>query len=163
MLDAKSNKLLVDSQNKRLSKVDPKLVGSIKKAVMAGETIMYKSKSDILTQQLSKSDDVAHNVGEGATKLVTILYQQSKKTMPMNVMGPTAFLLMLEGLDFLEKAGKIKVTPELLAEATQDFGSSFLQLFGVTPQKMQSMIAAKQGGQPQPSTPTPPAGILAGA
>lgn len=161
MLDAKSNKLLVDSQNKRLSKLDPKLVQSVKKAVMAGETIMYQSKNDILTQQLTKSNDVAHNVGEGATKLVTILYQQSKKTMPMNVMGPTAFLLMLEGLDFLEKAGKIKVTPDLLDEATKDFGSSFLQLFGVTPEKMQSMIAAKQGGQPQP--PTPPAGILAGA
>ena len=92
---------------------------------------------------------------------MTILYQQSKKTMPITVMGPTAFLLMLEGLDFLEKAGKIEVTPDLLDEATKDFGSSFLQLFGVTPEKMQSMIAAKQGGQPQP--PTPPAGILAGA
>jgi len=159
MLGKNSNPLLVQTESAVMQKVKPELKNGLQRAITAGLKIMYESKNGIFTQQLSKSQDYAHNVGEGVAKLVGMMFQQSKKTMPMNIAIPAATVFMCEGLDFLEKAGKVKVTPELLAEATQDMSASVLQLFGVTPEKMQQMIAAKQGGQPA----TPPAGILAGA
>lgn len=165
MLGKTTNSLLQQTEQQVQAKVKPELKGNFDKAVAAGLQIMYGSKGGIVTQQLSKSQDYAHNVGEGVAKLVAILFKQSKGTLPMNIAIPAATVFMCEGLDFLEQAGKIKVTSELLAETTQDMSASVLQLFGVTPEKMQQMIAEKQGGaqlaQP-PAAPAmmPPAGIL---
>lgn len=161
MLGKTTNPLLQQTEQQIQAKVKPEVKAGFDKAVTAGLKIMYGSKGGVVTQQLSKSEDYAHNVGEGVAKLVAILFQQSKGTIPMNIAIPAATVFMCEGLDFLEKAGKVKVTPDLLAETTQDMTASVLQLFGVTPEKMQQMIAEKQGGAPaSPVAPAPPTGIL---
>lgn len=169
MLGKTTNPLLQKTEQAVLAKVQPNLQMALQRTVSAGLHIMYGSKGNILAQQLSKTPDYAHNVGEGAAKLVGILFHQSKNTMPMNVAVPAATIFMCEGLDFLEKAGRVQVTPELLAETTQDMGASVLQLFGVTQDKMQQMIAQKaaqgspgqaQAGASPMAAPTPPPGII---
>jgi hypothetical protein len=64
--------------------------------------------------------------------------------------------LLCEGLQFLEDAGKVKVDANFLAECMKEMGSAVLQVFGVSPQKLQSII----GQQGQPAQPTPPQGAM---
>jgi hypothetical protein len=154
MLGKTTNPLLQKTELGIQAKLKPQLQMPLQRTVTAGLEIMYGGDYKIMLQQLSKSPDYPHNVGEGAAKLVGILYHQSKNTMPMSIAVAAATIFMCEGLDFLEKAGKLKVTPDLLAETTQDMGASVLQLFGVTQDKMQQMMAQKQGATP------PPAGII---
>lgn len=139
------NPLLQQTQQGILQKIKPELKAPLERTVAAGLQVMY-AKPEVLIQQLSKSPDFAHSVGEGAAKLVGVLFSQSKNTMPINIAVPAATFFMCEGLDFLEKAGKVQVTSELLAEATQDMSASVLQLFGVTQDKMKQAMAQK--GQP---------------
>jgi hypothetical protein len=172
MLGKTANPLLQQTEQAIMQKMKPEFQEPLKRTVTAGLQVMYGSKNNMTVQQLSKSNDYAHNVGEGAAKLVGILFEQSKKTMPPEIAVAAATIFMCEGLDFLEQAGKIKVTPDLLAEATQDMGASVLQLFGVSQEKMQQMIAQKQGqgapgspptGATPMAAPTPPAGIVQAA
>ena len=157
MLGKTTNPLLQQTEQAILQKIKPELKLPLERTVAAGLQVMY-GKPELLIQQLSKSEDFAHNVGEGAAKLVGVLYGQSKKTMPVSIAVPAATIFMCEGLDFLEKAGKVKVTPELLAEATQDMGASVLQLFGITQDKMREALAQKGA---QPPDQAPPQGIIA--
>jgi hypothetical protein len=46
-----------------------------------------------------------------------ILYHASKKTAPMQALIPAGMLLLFEGLQFLEDAGRVQVTPDFLARA----------------------------------------------
>jgi hypothetical protein len=149
MLGTTTNPLLQQTEQGVLQKVKPELKAPLERTVTAGLQVMY-SKPEVLIQQLSKSNDFAHSVGEGSAKLVGVLFHQSKNTMPISIAVPAAVIFMCEGLDFLEKAGKVKVSPELLAEATQDTTASVLQLFGVTQDKMREAVAKKGGQSPQP-------------
>ena len=81
---------------------------------------------------------------------------------------PAATILLCEALDFMEKAGKVQVNPNTLAQAMQALASSLLQLFGVTPDKLQGALQQAQGQQatqqPQQATPSAPVGgILSNA
>lgn len=151
MLGKTNNEMMQQVEQQMQAKVPPESKAGFEKAVTAGLKVMYESKGGVITQQLSKSDDYAHNVGEGVAKLIGILFQQSKGTLPIEIAFPAASIFMCEGLDFLEKAGKVEVTPELLAETTQDMTASVLQLYGITPEQMQQVIAEKQGQQTAPA------------
>lgn len=170
MLGKATNPLLQKTEQAILAKVKPELQSGMQRTVTAGLQVMYGSKTNLMTQQLGKSPDYAHNVGEGAAKLLGILYQQSKKTMPLSIGVPAAMIFTCEGLDFLEKAGKLQVTPDLLSQATQEMGASVLQLFGVKPEQMQQAIAQQEAkgaaptASPTPATPSgPPAQGIVGA
>jgi hypothetical protein len=64
------------------------------------------------------------------------------------------------------------VDADFLAECMKAMGSAVLQVFGVSPQKLQQIVGSAQGGQPaQPAQPPqgamppapPPGGIVTGA
>ena len=140
MLGNTTNPLLKQTEQAIMAKVEPNLQNPLQRTITAGLEIMYGSKQGVLKNQLMKSNDFAHNAGEGAAKLVGILFIQSKKTMPVKVAVPAATIFMCEALGFLEQSGKVKVTPELLADSTKDMAASVLQLFGVSQDKMNAMI-----------------------
>jgi hypothetical protein len=146
MLGKTTNPLLQQTEQAITARVPQNLQNPLQRTLTAGFEIMYGSKAGVLKSQLMKSNDFAHNAGEGAAKLIGILFIQSKKTMPVKIAVPAATIFMCEALGFLEQAGKIKVTPELLADATKDMAANVLQLFGVSQDKMNSMISQPPKG-----------------
>jgi hypothetical protein len=151
------NPLLQKTQDALLAKVDQRLVPVVNKVVNAGRKVMYSDASrGMAIQELKQATD-PEGIGSAAAKMAGVLFNQSKQTIPMEVLFPATMLLMLEALQFLEDAGTVKVEPNFLAECTKATGSAFLQLMGVTPEKLQELAAQRQ--QPQ----QPAAGILAGA
>lgn len=151
------NALLKQAADAIQAKVPPELVPTFKRIVLAGEKVMYSPQThDMMIQQMKSNPDPAEAAGEGIAKLFGILFKESKGTLNMKAAIPAMTVLLCDALDFMEEAGKVKVDNTLLAAATKEMGSSLMQIMGVTPEKLQTMLS-KQGGTPQP------AGIVAGA
>jgi hypothetical protein len=121
----------------------PNLTPVVQKVVAAGQKVIYSPETQkLLIAQMTGGGDQAENVGSGIAKLMGILMNQSHNTIPMQAAVPAATILMCDGLDFLEQAGDVQVTPDFLAQCTKDMSSALLQVFGVSPEKIQGYMGA---------------------
>ncbi len=146
------NPILQKTQDAVMQKADQRLAPVINKLADAGKKVMYSEKTQELTfEALGDGKDPAV-IGAAVAKLIGIIYNQSKNTAPMQALIPAAVVLLCEGLDFLEQAGAVEVTPDFLAQCTMEMGSNVAQLFGVTPDRLQGMVnkSGKAAQAPQP-------------
>ncbi len=158
------NQLLEQAKAAVLKKADPRLVGVIKKVVAAGEKVMTSDQTRSMFVKQMAGGATPEAVGAGAAKLIGILQNQSKGSIPPEVLVKAATILMCEGLQLLEDAGKVKVTPDFLAACTKAMGSAVLQLLGATPEQLTQLL--QKQGQPspaQPAQPAAPGGLVQGA
>lgn len=157
MIGQVSNPMLAQAEQGITSKVAPNLQSGLAKVVHAGLTIMYSPQ---LAQQrnahMASSKDPAQDAGQGAARLISNLYQQSGKTMPIPLVIPAAMIFAFEYLDLVAKAGKAQITPDLISQATHAVADAVLPLLGVSKDKLAGMIQ-QQGGTTQGQAPTPPA------
>lgn len=165
------NPLLQKTEAAYKAKIDPRLLPVVMKIVNAGKQVMYSPQTRHMMQaQLAGGAD-PEKIGQGIAKLMGILFHASKKTAPMQALIPAGMLLMFEGLQFLEDAGTVQVTPDLLAACTQATTSALLQVLGIKPEQVQGAIdharTRAQTAQPaQPATPgaaVAPAGGIVGS
>lgn len=157
MLGQASNVMLAKAEDGIQSKVSPANQANLAKVIHAGLTIMYSPKmTDQRNQMIANSKDPAKDAGQGAARLVSNLYQQSGQKMPQQLIVPAAMIFAFEWLDLVSKAGKVDVTPDLIAQATQEVGNAVLPMFGVTPDKLAQMKAqgGAQAAQQPPAAPT---------
>jgi hypothetical protein len=156
------NPLLVQVEQAITAKVAPDMKKAFNKIVVAGMKLMYAPQTEKMLRKQMDSGPPPIAAGQGAAKVVGLMLAKSKGTAPFKAMIPAGVMLTMEALDFLEKAGKAELTPELVAEAVQEFGSAVLQVIGVTPDKLEQMMsrvpdAQKQQAQEQqpPQEPAP--------
>lgn len=164
MIGNASNPMLAQAEQGIQAKVPANLQSALAKVIHAGVTIMYSPKiAQQRNEQLATMKDPVGSVGPGAARLMYNLYQQSKKTIPIPLIIPAAMIISMEYLDLLAKAGKVQITPDVIAKSVQSVVQATLPLLGLTPQKMaqlQQMSAQKSGGAaPAPAAP----GILGSA
>ena len=158
MINKNANPLLVKTEQAVMAKLAPDQRKAFQKIMTAGLRVLDSEQSHkLVAGQLKQNADPADIAGVGVAKLLGVLINQSKGTMPMKAAMPAATVLLLESLDRLEELGKIEITNDTLAAAMQSMSSAIMQLFGVTPQKMDAMMKAKQGQAPeaQPAAPEP--------
>ncbi len=164
MINPKANPLLVKTEQAVRAKLAPEHRKHFEKILTAGLLVMDGEQSHkLVAGQLKSGADPSDIAGAGTAKLLGVLINQSKGTMPMKAGIPAATVLLLESLDRLEELGKIEITNETLAAAMQSMSSALMQLFGVTPEKLSAMMKAKQGAQQQPAQVAQPAQPLIGA
>lgn len=155
------NQLLEQTSAAILQRVDPRLRPVVEKLVESGKRVMYSEKTrELAMQQLAGGTD-PENIGAGVAQLAGMLFTESNRTVPMQALAPASAVLLAEALAFLEEAGAVQVDEQFLAACTQALGASFLQLLGITPEKLQEVI----GQQPAAGAAQPAAqqGIVAGA
>lgn len=142
------NPLLQQAMQDIEAKVSPDMLRTFKKIVLAGEKVMYSPQThQMMLKQMQSNPNPAEAAGEGIAKLFAILLRESKGTLNMKAAIPAMTVLLCEALAFMEEAGKVQVTPEILSAATQEMGSSLMQVLGVTPEKLQAMLAKQRAGQ----------------
>lgn len=177
MIGQTTNPQLEQVEQAVQAKVPPALNDAFTRIVAAGQKIMYSPQTrQLLQKQLQQPGQPTEIVGEGVAKLMAILYQQSKGTMPMKAAIPAAQVLLCEALDFVAKAGILQVSSDTIAEATKAMVTYLLQIFGFSQAKIQQYIQAgmAHGGAvgtapgdvaAAPGAPAPAAsgGIIAGA
>lgn len=165
MLGQASNPMLQQAEDGIKAKVPQNQQDALDKVVHAGLTILYSPKlAQQRNERIAATTDPVKDAGEGAARMMSNLFQQSGKKMPLPVIIPAGMILALEFLDLLAKAGKAQVTPDLIAKVSKAVADSLLPLFGATPDKVQQAMAQSKGAQPpagQPVAPAPvPTGII---
>lgn len=176
MLGQSTNPQLQQVEQAVQGKVPPELMGAFQRIVTAGLKVMYSPQTrQMLASQLKQQGDPSEIVGQGIAKLMAILYQQSKGTMPMKAAIPAAQVLTCEAIDFAAKAGIMQITNDTIAQTTQEMVSALLQVFGFSQSKVQQFIqagmehSAKNGaamptsGAQAPAGNAPPAGGIVGS
>lgn len=153
------NDLMKKAAADRMAKVNPKLVPAVEKVVASGKKVMYAEQTRGMFLEAMKAGTDPESIGAAVAKLMVILQNQAKGTIPPEILIPAATLLLFEGLAFLEDAGMVTVDAPFLAECTKAMGSAMLQIMGVSPEKLQGML---QQGAPQGQPAAPPAGIVQG-
>lgn len=159
MIGKASDPLLEKAEQGVQSKIPQAKQQAFGRIVHAGLTIMYAPQlAQQRQQRMASVTDPVQDAAQGAARMMSNLYQQSGKSMPTDLIVPAALVLGYEWLDLLAHAGKAQITPDLIAQATQQISQSVLNLMGLTPDKI-AQLKAQSGQGAQPAQPAP-AGIL---
>lgn len=141
-------------QDKVRQSIPPQFRVAVQKLVLAGQKIMYDPKTHhLMVQALQSDSDPAHAVGMGVTQLMTMMWVQSKGTIPPPALIPAAILLVCEALDFCEQGKLLKPDNDMIANSVQVVVSYMMQKMGIKPGDM-AKVAGIQGQQPA-NTQTP--------
>jgi len=146
--------VIAQVQDKVRQSIPPQFRVAVQKLVLAGQKIMYDPKTHhLMVQALQSDSDPAHAVGMGVTQLMTMMWVQSKGSIPMPAMIPAAILLVCESLDFCEQSNLLKPDNDMIGNAVQVVVSYMMQKMGIKPGDM-AQAAGIQGQQPA-NTQTP--------
>ncbi len=125
--------------------VQPKFMDAYKRVVVAGMKVMFDKKTHkMMIEGLEDEPDPITTGVRGLIGILSILYKQSRGTMPMEAMIPAGLTLMIIGLDFMDKTGIVKVGKEELGKATQEYLNELLPKIGLTPEKMNTLMTNVQ-------------------
>lgn len=114
---------------------------SYQKIVIAGMKYAMNGGEKSILAQLKDSENVLEDVVQGAIGLVGVLRRSAKGAMPVDAMIPAAMTLMLEALDYAERAGMIEIDKATIDQATQLFVETLLPKLGLTPEKLEEMTS----------------------
>lgn len=118
---------------------------SYMKIVVAGMKYAMNGGDKSILAQLKDSENVVEDAVKGAIGLVGVLRRAAKGVMPVDALIPAAMTLMLEALDYAERAGLITVDKAMIDQATQLFVETLLPKLGLTPQKLGEMTQRVHG------------------
>jgi hypothetical protein len=143
-----TNQMLIDIQRNIESKVSPENKQRYDKTVLAAETLMFDPKTH-QNMELVKNPDSQQNlvetVSKGVSGLMWLLYQQSKKSLPAEVLVFAGTTTICKVLDFAERGLKLPVTPEIISQTTKRTTDKLFEQMGITPEQLKAAIT--QGKQ----------------
>jgi len=140
------NPMIVKAEAAIDAKVSPTDKQAYDKIVLAGMKVLFsKETHKELFEGLEQAEDKMTMAVEGIIGLLGMLFKESRNTMPLGPMILAGQSLLMEGLDFMEQAGMIEVTPDVLAEVTQKYVETLLPNIGLPADKMQAALGQLQG------------------
>ncbi len=132
--------------------IPPELRGAFRQACAAGKRIFYAEEMrEEIQKQLSGNAPLWQKIGEGTAKLVMMIDQQSKKTLPQELVVPLGIELASEIADFLSEAGET-MSDEDKQKAVLYTSVCIAKLYGASDEQIQSMA---QGSAPPAEAPAP--------
>lgn len=137
-----NNKLLQATEKKLEAGLTPDNRDDYFKIVVAGMRTALDQGPNGIMASLKQSKDPVSDAAIGAVNLVLLMRKQSQGTMPPKALVPAAMTLMLQALDFCDKAGITKITAQKLDRATHIFANHMFRAFNVTPQNLR-MLGSK--------------------
>jgi hypothetical protein len=172
-----ANPLLKQAEQYIENNLKPELRNDYMKIVIAGLKVGLDKGKDSILASLHQSRDPITDCVKGAIGVIGLLKRRAKGTMPVKAMIPAAATLMLQALDYADKAGIVTVGKDELDQATQLFTETILPFVGVShdqmakltqqvhgimgdPAKMAALkkVPLTSNGQPQASGAPPPGG-----
>lgn len=150
------NPILAKVQESVVAKVPDDDKEDFYNVIKAGRRILYDPKThqqlEIVKNPESRKDPV-HTIANGIAGLGYILWMQSRKQMPPEVLLPALVMLMCDIMDFSEKAYGLTVSNELVAATTKEFMGQVFTKLGVRPEHLQEAIRQGQAQMAQPAAP----------
>lgn len=135
------------------------LKGIFQKAVLSGMRIMFdKSSHQMALAELDKPGPLATRLSNGIIALVYMLWDQSNKTLPPQILVPVTLVLTLRAFQFLQMSKDPEATKEVMGEAVAEAVQGVMDRAGATQDKIPGLLK-QQGGKPgAPAAPAAPAG-----
>lgn len=143
-----TNQMLLTIQHNIEAKVSKENKTRYDKTVLAAETLMFDPKTHQnmeLVKNPASQSNLVETVSKGVAGLMWLLYQQSKRTLPAEVMVYAGTTTICKVLDFAERGLKLPVTPEIIAQTTKRTTDKLFEKMGITPDQLKAAIV--QGRQ----------------
>jgi len=123
------------------------------KIVLAGKKVMFSEQSHkMFLEQLDGPGTIAQKLGQGVAGLMALLWQESRQSLPPQLLIPGGMVLVAVAADFLRKGG-MEVADEDVAGGIEAMVTALLQAGGVDPDKMAEIGA--RGGKTDGTMPAP--------
>lgn len=147
---------------KAKEKIPPNLAPILDKIVLSGMRIMFdKASHQMALAELNKPGPLAQRLTTGMIALMYMLWKQSNKTIPPQLIVPATLILTLRAFQFLQLSKDPEATKEVLGEAVAESVQGVMDRFGATQDKLPGLL---KGGAPgAPSGAAVPAPAAAGA
>lgn len=148
----------IDPQSVRQGmKLPDQLKGAYDKVVLAGMKVMFSDQThQEFLKEIQGNDLLANRVGKTIAGLMMLLFAESKKTMPQQVMIPAGTELVVQAIDFIQKSGLEQVTNKDVGDAVQVFINLIMkQTKGGGGQPSQPPAQPPAAPQSQPPAPPP--------
>lgn len=111
--------------------------------VLAGEKIMFDEnthKNMELVKNPESRKDPVNTISKGVAGLMWLMFQQSKQTIPYDVLIMSAVVLMCKAIDFAERGLDIQFDNKMIADTTKEMGELMFKRLGITPEQLQEAI-----------------------
>lgn len=120
---------------------------AFEKIVLAGLKVLYSPEmKDEIQKELDRDVPVWQKLGEGVAKLLVMLDQQSKKTMPQQLIIPAAVEIVADAADFIAQSGE-EVSPDDLQKATAYVAICIAKIYRVPDDQIPRMFGQGQVAQ----------------
>jgi hypothetical protein len=146
-----------------VAQVEAKIPANLKdiynKAVLSGMRIMFSGQSHhLLTDALDKPGPLATNISNGIIQLMYLLWTQSNKTLPPQIIVPVTVTLTLKAFDYLQHSHDPQATKDVLGQATTLAIHGIMARFGVGQAPQAGAQPPSGGATPPPGGPSAPPG-----
>ena len=127
--------------------------------VLAGKRVMFDQRSHkMFLEQLDGPGTTAQKLGQGVAGLMGLLWQESRQSLPPQLLIPAGMVLVAVAAEFLKKGG-MDVSDQDIAGGIEALVTALLQAGGVDPDKMAEIGA--RGIKTGDTMPAPEAGVAA--
>ena len=139
--------------------LQPKEAAQLDRIVLAGRKVMFSQQSHkLFLDQLDGPGTLAQKLGQGVAGLMGLLWQESKQSLPPQLLIPAGMVLVSVAADFLRKGG-MDVTDQDVAGGIEALVTALLQAGGVDPDKVAEIGA--RGAKTDGTMPPPEIGAAA--
>lgn len=130
------NRILEAAEQKIESGLTPENRANYMRIVVAGQKVGLDGGPNSILASLKDSKNPLQDCAMGAINLCLLMRKQSRGTMPLKAMVPAATTLMLQALDFADRAGILKVGNPELVRATRILTNLIFQKFNISSQML---------------------------
>lgn len=124
-----------------------------KRIVIAGMKVMFSKQShQMMVEQLDGPGTISEKLGKGIAGLVAILMQESKNSLPPDLLIPAGMVLLAEAAQWLNKAGT-QVSDQDIANGIDVMMSALFHAAGIDPDKL-AQAASNPGARAAAAKPT---------
>jgi hypothetical protein len=139
-----TNQMLIDIQQNIEAKVSKENKSRYAKTVLAAETMLFDPKTHAnmeLVRNPESQKTPVQTISKGVSGLMWLLYQQSKQTLPAEVLIYAGTTTICKVLDFAERGLKLEITPQIISDTVQRTSERLFEKMGVTPDQLRNAIA----------------------
>lgn len=129
-------------------KMPPELQQAYERVVIAGMKVMFsKETHQLMLKEFERGGPLSERLGNGIAGLMLLLFTKSNQTIPPQVMIPAGVNLLMQAVDFIRAAQLEPIKNADVGAAMQIMIATLLEKFGVSNDKLMSLVDAyDQGG-----------------
>lgn len=144
--------------------LDPQQKQQLQRIVAAGMKVMFDQQShQMMLDSMQAPGPVPDKLGQGIAGLLGLLMQESKNSLPPQLLVPAGLVLIAHAAEFMNETG-MPVSDEDFGNAVDVMVTTVLDAFGLDAERVAAVAGDAQaaaGGDGQPGA-APPAAPTAG-